>query len=287
LNSGVLALFYKLKPFLPRSSQILLRRLRAKKILKNLTPPYLLDSVVTENPFPIPDGFNCVVLLTHDVETEKGLDLIESIRKIERKEEVPSTWNFVLDKYGTHPDTIKSLNDEGCECGAHGLTHDGKLFQNETVYKERMNRNLERSEKLNLQGFRSPALHRNTEWMQTLPFKWDSSFPAWDPFQPQPGGCEHYAPYKLNNKTWEFPVTLFQDFTLFYELQEKNIDIWIAQATALAKRKELINIIVHPDYITDELLVMYQAFIRYCKENLNPWFTTPSKLCDWLDESNA
>jgi len=245
--------------------QLALRTHRAKKIYKGMNSPYLLNTK-DEAVLPIPAKYDCVLLLTHDIETEAGLDLIEPMRKIEREYSVPSAWNFVLDKYGSHPDLIKKLKGEGCECGAHGLTHDGELSNN-----------------LGLTGFRSPALHRNTEWMQTLPFKWDSSFPAWDPFQPQPGGCKQYVPYKLNDTTWELPVTLFQDFTLFFELKEKSIDIWKAQTIALASNRMLINVIVHPDYMNEQTLPLYQEFVKHCKAELNPWITTPSELCDWLD----
>ena len=285
MNSSVLALFYRLKPFLPRSSQLFFRKLRAKKILKDLTFPYLHDNISKEILFPIPDGYDCVVLLTHDVETHKGLSMIESLRKIEREEKVVSTWNFVLDKYGTHQDMVRRLHDEGCECGAHGLYHDGLLFKSHSIYEERMKKIVDISADLGIKGFRSPALHRNEEWMKSLPFKWDSSFPAWDPFQPQPGGCKRYSPYKLNEKTWELPVTLFQDFTLFFELKEQGIDIWNAQAKALADRRMLINIIVHPDYMNDATLSFYHDFIRYCKENLNPWIGTPSEFCDWQEQT--
>ena len=282
MNAKALSLFYKIKPLMPRSIQLLLRSYRAKKIYTGMDSPYLLGRE-NDKAFPIPKGYDSVILLTHDIETKAGFSMIKNMRKIELDEGVPSTWNFVLDKYGTHPDLIKSLKGEGCECGAHGLTHDGKLFENNEVYNERMKRLIDISNNLGLTGFRSPALHRNTEWMQTLPFKWDSSFPAWDPFQPQPGGCEKYAPFKINDKTWELPVTLFQDFTLFYELKEKSIDIWKEQANALAHRKMLINIIVHPDYMNELTLPLYQAFIEYCKAELNSWITTPSELCDWLD----
>ena len=286
MNAESFHLFYKMKPFIPRSIQLFLRQQRAKRIFSRLESPYVLDQKNNSTYFHPPDGYDCILLLTHDIETKKGLLLINPLRKIELSEGVVSTWNFVLKKYDFSEDIIPRLHDEGCECGAHGLIHDGKLFKDESTYFERMDDIAEIANRLKLKGFRSPALHRNIEWMKTLPFRWDSSFPAWDPFQPQTGGCEQYSPFKLNKRTWELPVTLFQDFTLFYELKEKSIGIWIAQATALAGRKMLINVIVHPDYTTEHILGQYRNFIQYCKEKLNPWITTPSALCDWLDKEH-
>lgn len=287
MTINTLKLFYNIKPFLPRRLQIAFRRIRAQRIFRKMPPPYLhstyLNSNVNSN--SLPNNAECVVLLTHDIETVQGLINIKLIREVEREYGVISNWNFVLEKYGDVSDYIKELNDEGCECGAHGLYHDGLLFKDKNTYDERMKKIVEIAFKLNLHGFRTPAMHRNEDWMRDLPFKWDSSFPAWDPFQPQAGGCERYYPYRLNEKTWELPVTLFQDFTIFFELEQKSIDIWKAQASALAKRRMLINAIVHPDYMNEKILTLYKQFIRYFKENLNLWITTPSELCDWLDKN--
>ncbi len=226
LNSSLLKLFYGLKPIIPRSIQLKMRQARAQKIFSTLHPPYLEGLDEEKETLTAPDGYDCVVLLTHDVESEEGLKKIEMLREIEREFNVPSTWNFVLKKYGDPSKYIDKLRAEGCECGAHGLYHDGKLFKDYNTYKKRMDEIVSISEKLGLEGFRAPALHRNREWMQDMPFKWDSSFPAWDPFQPQPGGCRRYVPFKLNERTWEFPVTLWQDFTLFEELKLKSNKVW-------------------------------------------------------------
>jgi hypothetical protein len=278
LNAETLKLFYTLKPLLPRRVQLLLRQIRAKSIFKQTEPPYLVGLDNKDMLIP-PDGYDCVVLLTHDVETADGLKKIELIREAEREYGVPSTWNFVLKKYGSPEKYISKLRKEGCECGAHGLYHDGKLFQDYDTYRSRMDQIVTISEQLGLEGFRSPALHRNAEWMLDLPFKWDSSFPAWDPFQPQPGGCKKYLPFPLNPHTLELPVTLFQDYTLFYELKQKVTDIWVAQSSTLAKQKQLININVHPDYINVRTLLLYKEILRHFINELNAYVANPSELC--------
>lgn len=279
MNTEALKLFYILKPLLPRRVQLLLRQIRAKKIFEQMKPPYL-EGLDNSNRLTPPDGYDCVVLLTHDVETADGLKKIELIRDVEREFDVPSTWNFVLKKYGSPEKYINMLRNEGCECGAHGLYHDGKLFKDYDTYRSRMEEIVSISEKLGLEGFRSPALHRNAEWMQDLPFKWDSSFPAWDPFQPQPGGCKHYVPYRLNNTTMEFPVTLLQDFTLFCELKQSNADVWITQSDSLVRNQKLVNVIVHPDYMNSERLHLYRELLQHLFGSQKPFVTTPSGISD-------
>lgn len=276
LNSNLLKLFYGLKPIIPRSVQLKIRQARARKIFSQMEPPYLIGLEEEEGKLTPPEGYDCVVLLTHDVESAEGLKNIEALREIEREYDVPSTWNFVLKKYGDPSKYIDKLRAEGCECGAHGLYHDGKLFKDYNTYRRRMDEIVSISEKLGLEGFRSPALHRNKEWMQDLPFKWDSSFPAWDPFQPQPGGCRRYVPFKLNRKTWEFPVTVFQDFTIYTELRHSGSNIWRHQTEALAQKGYLINIITHPDYLVSEIAVMYNSCIEYLIYNGNMHITLPS-----------
>lgn len=281
MNSRLFSLFYGLKPVLPRKLQVKLRQFRAKRIFSRLDEPYLEGLDEGANPH---GSSECSVLLTHDIESEEGLDLIEPLRKIEREYGVPSTWNFVLKKYRSPEHHIRMLLDEGCECGAHGLYHDGKLFSSRKIFFGRMEEIAELSRKYGLTGFRSPSLHRNESWMKDLPFLWDSSFPAWDPFQPQPGGCRKHYPYRLSRDTWELPVTLFQDFTLFHELRRDDISIWKTQATELAKRKSLINIIVHPDYVTPRILTHYRGFIQFCIEKISARITTPQCLCQRIDE---
>ncbi|HPJ81611.1 MAG TPA: DUF368 domain-containing protein, partial [Saccharofermentans sp.] len=84
---------------------------------------------------------------------------------------------FVLEKYPLSPEVIENLFSEGCECGAHGLFHDGKLFMSLSVYKERMKRIESIGRSLGMNGFRSPSLHRNRDWMSSMTWRWDSSFP--------------------------------------------------------------------------------------------------------------
>lgn len=273
----MLRLFYVIKPLLPRKLQISLRKFRARRIFAALEPPFLTptDRIrVSESALQKPT----MVLLTHDVETGKGVDAIDEIRLIEEARGFRSTWNFVLDKYGDVGPMVSELAAAGHECGAHGLYHDGKLFNTERTFRTRMVRIKKLSDELGLAGFRSPSLLRKENLLADMDFLWDSSIPAWDPFQPQPGGCLRYSPFLLGEKLVEFPVTLWQDFTIFRELEQMDAAIWIAQAEAIRELGGLINIIVHPDYFDDVVKNAYIQFLNHLSSRDEFNVTLPSTL---------
>ena len=95
-------------------------------------------------------------------------------------------------------------------------------------------------------GFRSPATHRNAEWMRELGAGYDSSFPDTHPFDPQPGGCCSILPYFLGDLV-ELPITLPQDHTLFEILREPDRAL-ARQGGWIAEHGGLVNVLVHPDY---------------------------------------
>jgi hypothetical protein len=206
---------------------------------------------------------------------------IEAIRRLERKHGFVSTWNFVLEGYPGVEQKVKDLQAEGCECGAHGLYHDGRLFAGEKTFENRMRRIEELAQGLKMKGFRAPAMHRRKDLLSRTSFNWDSSYPSWDPFQPQPGGCGEYLPFWLSERTLELPVTLWQDFTLFSELGLGSWDIWRQQLDAVYGAGGLVNIIVHPDYVNEEILGMYREFLSYLNVIEDILVTTPSEIYGW------
>lgn len=278
---SLLKVFYTLKPFIPRSAQILIRRFRARKIFSSLSYPYVNGGAQSsvQHSQSLSLSSRSFVLLTHDVETAYGIDVIPRIRQAEKEFGFSSTWNFVMDKYGPVDRHVKELQDDGCECGAHGLYHDGKLFSSSAVFYERMDKLIQMAAHLSIKGFRSPSLLRDMNMLESITFDWDSSLPSWDPFQPQAGGCNRYLPFFLNEITLELPVTMWQDFTLFTELQEKSPSIWIAQATELLSSGCLVNIIVHPDYYDKVVEESYRYFLRFLRTS-NAVVVLPSAIVD-------
>ena len=294
-----LSIFYMLKPVILRSWQIMARRRIAKKSKQTFPgwpcEPYLeikkremIKARETADELPFiwfwPEGKRLVCALTHDIETEQGLDNVMKICTIEKKYGLRSSWNFVVEKYKIPLSLVDHLRQEGFEVGIHGLKHDGKLFSSRAIFDRRTARMKDYAEKMSAVGFRSPSLIRNAEWIKVLPFEYDSSFPDTDPFGPQPGGCLSVFPYFIGPLV-ELPVTLAQDHTLFEILGHRDISVWQQKLDWIEKMNGLALMIAHPDYMcTRERFRFYEEFLRYALAKNNIWFALPRDVCRWWKE---
>jgi peptidoglycan/xylan/chitin deacetylase (PgdA/CDA1 family) len=281
---GPLALraFYAVKPLLPRGAQVAARRVRARRIWRTLgrsaVPP------VPSGPlgYRWPDGAGACATVTHDVETEVGQANIPSLIEIEEAFGIRSCWNFVVRRYRVDEALIVRLRDGGHEIGIHGVYHDGKEFSSEGEFRKRLKVMEAAAGPWGAVGFRSPSLLYDRQLLESIPFSWDSSMPAWDPFQPKQGDCMTYLPFALNDHCIELPVTLWQDFTLFEELRMTGIEVWRAQIDFIAAIGGLINVIVHPDYMLSRgRLELYRSLLGYLRRTERLWITTPRQVADW------
>jgi hypothetical protein len=304
-STMVLRTYYALKPFIPRRLQILLRRRRTKSAwssfphwpieekLENLKRDIFESSIRTSDEIPFiwfwPHGMGFAFVITHDVETQKGLRNIEKICEIERKYGFRSSWNFVPERYSVDSGLLESLVNDGFEVGIHGLKHDGKLFNSRRVFDDRMRKIKKYGTKWSVVGFRSPATHRNRDWMENMPFEYDSSFPDTDPYEPQPGGCLSIFPFFMGNLI-ELPITLAQDHTLFEILRYKDISIWRQKIDWIKKMNGMALVIVHPDYIESNgggrkrgryPIKYYEELLRYMRKKDHYWHALPRDVARW------
>jgi len=70
-----------------------------------------------------PDGMNCSIVLTHDVEGPLGMSRMERMADLEERYNFRSSWNLPLAQYEIDWKLIDRLRDRGFEFGAHGLSH--------------------------------------------------------------------------------------------------------------------------------------------------------------------
>lgn len=274
--------FYLTKPLIPRRAQITARRVRAQRIWTKLgrDPSARIPQAPLD--YQWPDQCQACALITHDVETEIGQCNAGALLDIERAHRVPSCWNFVVRRYPVDTALIADLRRSGCEIGVHGVYHDGKMFDSLAQFNERLTITETAGRSWGAGGFRSPSLIYDRAMLRALPFAWDSSMPAWDPFQPKPGDCHTYLPFPLSDRCVELPVTLWQDFTLFEELRMSDIAVWRQQIDAIYSIGGLINVIVHPDYmLTSERLDLYRALIEHLGSKERLWITTPCQVAAW------
>jgi peptidoglycan/xylan/chitin deacetylase (PgdA/CDA1 family) len=296
----LLDLYYQVRPLMPRSIQLALRRGYSRIQRKQPFPawpvePILVDlanqeltRILEARPglsFPMvsywPAGKEAAIVLTHDVETAVGVANIVRVREVERKYGLVSSWNFVPERYWFDHVLLREITDEGCELGVHGLYHDGRLFSSLEVFNERrphINRYLRDWGSV---GFRSPALHRRVEWLPLIEAEYDSSFPDTDPFEPQPGGCCSIFPFELGRMI-ELPVTMPQDHTLFEILGQKDISVWKQKAEWIISNHGMVLVLVHPDYmVKPENLARYEELLAYLAGRSDCWYALPRDVARW------
>lgn len=226
-----------------------------------------------------PEGKKFALVLTHDVETGKGVTRCKRLAGLEEELEFRSCFNFVAEDYAVPPELRNDLVSRGFEVGVHGLHHRGNLFRSKDVFLKQAAKINQYVKEWAVSGFRSPSLYHNLEWIRNLDIEYDSSTFDTDPFEPQPDGVGTVFPFRINGNSTlkgyvEIPYTLPQDFTLFVIMKEKDIDVWKKKLDWIAEKGGMVLLITHPDYMNfndnrpkiDEYPVKYyEMFLEYVK----------------------
>lgn len=291
------AVYYQLKPMIPRRVQIWLRRsvaLRKRRLYEDVWPIDETCSKVPEGWSGWPEEKRFALVLTHDVETAKGQAKCRELIELEKRLGFRSSFNFVPKEYEVSPELRNDLVRNGFEVGVHGLTHDGKLYRTRDIFRERAKEINEYLQEWPSVGFRSPSMQHNLEWIHDLNIEYDASTFDTDPFEPQPDGVGTIFPFWVNGHShqkgyMELPYTLSQDFTLFILMQEGNIDIWIRKLEWIAKKGGMALLNTHPDYMNfdgkplsmEEYPVrLYADFLRTVQEKYEGqyWHALPKEM---------
>ncbi|XZE17905.1 polysaccharide deacetylase family protein [Pirellulaceae bacterium SH449] len=290
--SAKFKLYYRLRPFIPVPLRQLLQRERNQRIEAPdgwYLPTEFVEAfrATIENGnqryaiHPWPDDYHFAVVLTHDVETKYGVELVDRLAALEEKYGMRSAWNFVPYKYDIDPGLIRDLQARGHEIGVHGYNHDGRLFESRRTFDRRtkpINDALRRFESV---GFRAPMVHRNLKWLQALEIAYDCSCFDIDPFQAMPGGVGSVWPF-IVGKFVELPYTLPQDHTLLISLGETTARVWIDKLSCLKSLSGMAMLITHPDYLdVPERLRVYESFLQHLQEQANCWLALPSDIVRW------
>jgi hypothetical protein len=229
---------------------------------------------------PWPDGKQWALVLTHDVETQRGVAALDPVLALERSLGVRSCWNFAPRRYKVTLDQIESLLASGCEVGVHGLYHDGRDLDPDTL-PERLPAMREAAESWRATGFRAPATRRDWATMPMLGFDYDSSYPDTDPFEPQAGGCCAWLPF-FNRSTLELPITMPQDHTLFVILRKRDEQTWVRKAEFLRSRGGMVLLDTHPDYLTDPVIFKsYSRLLERFAPDPDAWLALPGEVNTW------
>jgi peptidoglycan/xylan/chitin deacetylase (PgdA/CDA1 family) len=299
-RSWALDLYYGLKPMLPRRVQLALRRAYARRQAETAFPAWPAERVLLDLrdndlrrhlrngsgprlPFVgwWPEGRRFAVILTHDVEGPAGIENIPRVLEIERRHGFVSSWNFCAEWYPIPGGVFDAVRAAGCEVGLHGILHDGRLFRDRETFEANLPKIHRYMREWGASGFRSPATHRNADWMPELGCLYDTSFPDTDPFEPQPGGCCSIFPFFIDDLV-ELPITLVQDHTLFEILRDRSVERWVEKSEWIIERGGLVNLLVHPDYLlTEERLALYDEFLGFLAAQAGGWHALPRDVARW------
>jgi len=287
-----LRLYYPAKRFLPRRLQLALRRsLLAHKLRKHnaLWPINPAAAAPPPGWTGWPEGKRFALVLTHDVESQRGVDRVLQLADLEESLGFRSSFNFVAEDYPVPSSLRAELERRGFEVGLHGLTHDGSLYHSRREFLQQATRINQVLKDWKAAGFRSPSMFHNLEWLHDLEIEYDASTFDTDPFEPQPDALGTIFPMFIPNPGdgggyVELPYTLPQDFHLFVLMRENSIDIWKRKLRWLAENGGVALCTTHPDYMAfgnapgacDEYPVQrYTAFLEHIARTYGGTFWHP------------
>jgi len=298
--SRLLSAYYTLKPAIPRSLQLALRRRYARRQVQTEFPRWPIEPILIERreaelraeldrrsgrPLPEvgawPDGRRFASILTHDVEGPLGVRNVPRVLDLERRHGFVSSWNFVAEWYPIPDGLFDHVRRMGGEIGLHAIKHDCKLFESRANFEADLPAIHRYLREWQAVGFRSPATHRNADWMPELGCLYDSSFPDTDPFEPQSGGCCSILPYFLDDLV-ELPITLVQDHTMWEILRRPGVDLWLEKAEWIRDNHGLVNLDSHPDYLIQQgRLDLYDQFLGWLTQQEGGWHALPRDVASW------
>ena len=232
-----------------------------------------------------PRGYSGCVVMTHDVETDIGLDFCSSLMDLNDSYGIKSSFEIVPEgRYEVPVGLLQEMRDRDFEINVHDWNHDGKLFSERSRFLERARKINEVADRWGALGFRSGALYRNLQWYDAFSFEYDLSVPNVGHLDPQPGGCCTFMPYFIGN-ILEIPLTATQDYMLFYLLNDYSIELWKHQLTTILGHNGMASFIVHPDYvIAPKARAVYAELLEYLSSlhsQNNVWMAPPGKVNRW------
>lgn len=232
-----------------------------------------------------PEGKNGCAIVTHDVETQRGVDRSAWLMDTNESFGIPSSFQVVPEKRYPVPESyLDSIRRRGCEVNVQDLNHDGHLYGGRREFERRVDKINEYGKRWGAKGFRAGVLYRNQEWFDLLDFDYDTSVPNVAHLDPQRGGCCTVMPYFIG-KLVELPVTTTQDYSLFHILNDYSLQLWERQIELILQKHGMINVIIHPDYITgpreEKVYTGLLAMLDRVRLEKNVWVTLPRDVSNW------
>jgi hypothetical protein len=232
-----------------------------------------------------PDGADTCTTISHDVETNVGLEFCPQLMDLDDSFGVKSSFPIIPEeRYTVSESVLECIRNRGFEIIVHDLNHDGRLFNDRERFLRRAQRINEYAKQFGAAGFRSGAMYRNVDWFNALEFSYDTSIPNVAHLDPQQGGCCTVLPFFID-KMVELPVTTTQDYSLFHILKNYSTQLWKQQISGIRERHGMISVTVHPDYIIEKSAryVYAQLLEHLCdmRSNGETWIALAGEVASW------
>ena len=296
--------YYALRPILPFAVRAALKRFLHRGWEQKAFPSWPLDRTADRTvemlmmramnalglervPFIWfwPKGYSSCAVMTHDVETDAGIDFCADLMDMNDTYGIKSSFQIVPEeRYAVPASLLEQMRDRGFEINVHDWNHDGRLFSDRSLFLARVSGINEAAKRWGAEGFRAGALYRNLEWYDAFTLAYDMSVPNIGHLDPQPGGCCTAMPYFIGDML-EIPLTTVQDYMLFYMLGDYSIDLWKRQLEVIMEHNGLASFLVHPDYvIEDRARGVYTDLLRHLasiRSSRKLWIVPPRDVNRW------
>jgi len=220
-------------------------------------------------------GRGPLLVLTHDVDSGRGLRLSLEVAAVEEGLGLRSTWFVVPRRIQLEGNALERLRSHGHEIGCHGFDHS---YRTPFLDADRMRRRLDLGraalEAFSPKGYRSPGLLRTPALYEELGrlFAYDSSVPDTELYTGAGAGngCASTMPFQRGG-LWVLPATLPLDALLLhygfgadetFSLWERKLD-WIAAVGGVA----VATTHPEPQYLgRKEMMRGYERFLARALE---------------------
>ena len=214
-----------------------------------------------------------MLIVTHDVDTEKGFRKAVAMKSIDEELGLKSIWFVPSDEYHLDQQTVRDLSD-GSIIGSHDTKHDGRLIltKDRTKLVQRLRESRERVEYVfgkDVRCFRSPLLQFNRailEGAREAGYDLDFSLPSWEPAHPSvmdSFGIEYFHSFGIGGAV-EVPLSMLQDHQALYILglsTKAAVSYYGEQAKFIRSFGGDLVLLVHPDYRFAEEPEQYKALL--------------------------
>jgi uncharacterized protein len=297
--------YYRIKPALPRALRLSIRRwlaLRKRSRVQDIWPIAPGSQQPPPNWPGWPGGKKFALVLTHDVESQWGLDKCRQLMRLEKGLGFQSSFNFIPKGGYEVPEQLRNeLTRNGFEVGVHDLRHDGKLYHTRGEFSknaELINGFLRDWDAV---GFRSGFMLHNLNWLHDLNIEYDASTFDTDPFEPQPDHRNTIFPFWISAPEGsknprggyvELPYTLPQDSTMYLLFRDKSPELWMRKLDWVVQNGGMVLLNTHPDYmdfqnkhtIGEYPAAFYQEFLEYIRAKYDGqfWHAQPREVASFV-----